>query len=104
MSKGSFVVMVAGVVADDMQAYVHQYLLRLMKLSRQHEGCLIYNVHQSLDNPSEFMMYSEWADQASFERHNVMPEIQEFTNELAKAMFNIRSPKTYWQPLVESDQ
>lgn len=104
MKKGSFVVMVAGVVAIDMQAYVKQYLTRMMLASRRNEGCLIYNVHQSASNDCEFMMYSEWLDKDAFERHNKSGEMQEFIGELAKAMFDVRSPKTFWRTLSESGE
>ncbi len=101
MAQGTFAVMVAGLASEDMKDYVSQYLAHMMRLSRKNDGCLVYNVHQSLNNSCEFMMYSEWVDEAAFEEHNSTPEMQEFINELAKAMFNVTSPKTYWQLLPE---
>lgn len=99
MPQGSFAVMVAGQVSDDKRVYVEQYLERMMKMSRLNDGCLVYNVHQCISNPCEFMMYSEWVDQDSFEKHNAQPEMQEFIDELASVMFDVRSPKTFWRVL-----
>lgn len=101
MAQGKIAVMVAGMVVEDRKDYVRQYLTRMMHLSRQNDGCLVYNVHQSLHNPCEFMMYSEWVDEAAFEHHNNTPEMKEFIQELAKVMFDVTSPKTYWQLLPE---
>lgn len=91
--------MVAGITAPEMQTYVENYLKRLLQFSRKDKGCLAYNIHQSIDNPCEFMMYSVWESKEAFEQHNRTPEMQEFKNELTKAMFNIQSPKTYWELL-----
>ena len=57
----------------------------------------MYNVHQSLHNPCEFMMYAKCVNEVAFEQHNATVEVQEFINELAKVMFDVTSPKTYWQ-------
>ena len=40
MAQGTFAVMVADMASEDMKDYVHQYLTRMMRLSRQNEGCL----------------------------------------------------------------
>ncbi|MDF1653674.1 MAG: putative quinol monooxygenase [Coxiellaceae bacterium] len=101
MAQGSFVVMVAGMSPADMKDYVKDYMDRIMKLSRQNAGCLTYNVHQSLHNPCEFMMYSVWENEAAFEEHNSTEEMQEFLGGLAKHMFEVTSPKTFWQILPE---
>ncbi len=101
MAQGTFVVMVAGIVPDDMKDYVKEYLQRMMRHSQQNAGCQIYNVHQSLHNPCEFMMYSAWDSEVAFDDHNATDEMQEFTGELAKNMFDVTSPKTYWQVLAD---
>ncbi|MDF1795915.1 MAG: antibiotic biosynthesis monooxygenase [Coxiellaceae bacterium] len=101
MAQGSFVVMVAGISPEDMKEYVKDYMERMMKHSRQNAGCKTYNVHQSLHNPCEFMMYSEWESEVAFENHNATEEMQEFLGGLAKHMFEVTSPKTYWHVLPE---
>lgn len=97
MSK--YAVMVAGIVTPGMEDYVREYLTKMMEYSRQDEGCLVYNIHQAIENPSEFMMYSEWESRAAFEKHNNTPIITEFKEELAKAMFGVQSPLTEWSLL-----
>lgn len=96
MSNINYTVMVAGVVPDDMQEYVKNYLKTMMDHSRDDAGCIAYNVHQSLSDPNEFMMYSVWTDREAFEKHNQKPEMQEFKKKLAQSMFQELSPKTYW--------
>ncbi|MEM1243446.1 MAG: putative quinol monooxygenase [Pseudomonadota bacterium] len=104
MSQEKFTVMIAGIVPPDMTDYAKRYLTGMMLYSRQDPGCHIYNIHQSVDQPNEFMMYSVWDNQQAFEAHNQRSEMQEFKKQLAKAMFQEQSPKTYWQLLEGHSQ
>jgi quinol monooxygenase YgiN len=99
MSNNQFAVMIAGIAKSGMEKYVKNYLTEMMHRSKQDEGCLIYNIHQSTDNPGEFMVYMLWRDEADFNRHNVKPDMQEFKKKLAKEMFEMQLPKTYWHLL-----
>lgn len=99
MSTNQFAVMIAGIAKSGMEEYIKNYLTEMMDHSKKDEGCLIYNIHQSTDNPGEFMIYMLWQDEADFNRHNAKPEMQEFKKQLAKEMFEIQSPKTYWHLL-----
>jgi quinol monooxygenase YgiN len=99
MNNKSFTVMIAGIAKSGMEEYVKRYLIQLMEHSRKDKGCIIYNIHQSIDNPSEFMVYMLWESEAAFESHNKKPEMQEFKKQLAQDMFMEQSPKTYWHLL-----
>lgn len=95
-----YVVMVAGVVGAGMESYVKRYLAHLQAHANVHEGCILYNIHQSLENRREFLMYSVWRDEQAFEQHNQTAEMQEFKKHLAKALFDVTSSKTAWQLLT----
>ena len=99
MNNGNYTVMIAGIAKSGMEAYVKRYLKQLMGHSRQDKGCILYNIHQSIDNPSEFMVYMQWESKEAFEQHNQKPEMQEFKHQLAEEMFEEQSPKTYWHLL-----
>ena len=96
MESQNYTVMVAGMAQAGMEDYVKKYLKEMMEHSQQDEGCIIYNIHQSCENPREFMLYSVWVNKEAFEKHNKTPRMQEFKSHLNKAMFDIQSPKTYW--------
>lgn len=100
MSNNSVAIMVAGVAKAGMEEYVKRCLTRLMEHSRQDKGCLLYNIHQSSENPAEFMAYMLWESESAFEAHNKKPEMQEFKKELATIWFSETSPKTYWHLLT----
>ncbi|OGT37680.1 MAG: hypothetical protein A3F11_11255 [Gammaproteobacteria bacterium RIFCSPHIGHO2_12_FULL_37_14] len=99
MNNGNYTVMIAGIAKSGMEDYVKRFLKQLMEHSRKDTGCIIYNIHQSIENPSEFMVYMQWKSKEAFEQHNLMPEMQEFKHKLVKEMFEEQSPKTYWHLL-----
>ena len=97
--KGHFAVMIAGVAKAGMEDYVKRYLKQMMDHSIQDKGCFIYNIHQSTHISAEFMVYMLWESQKAFEEHNKKPEMQEFRELLAKQLFEMQSPKTFWKLL-----
>lgn len=99
MAEQPFTVMIAGVTKPGMEDYVRNFLIRLMEESKNDTGCILYNIHESTQNPGEFMLYSIWKDEAAFDKHNESPLMQEFKKELASDMFDHQSPKTYWKIL-----
>lgn len=99
MSNQNFTVMIAGIAKPGMEEYVKRVLLQLMEHSRLDKGCIFYNIHQSIENPTEFMVYMLWESKAAFDSHNKKPEMQEFKKQLAKDLFMEQSPKTYWHLL-----
>ena len=96
MSNGTYTVMIAGIAKAGMETYVKRYLTQMMEHSRKDAGCITYNIHQSINNPSEFMVYMQWTSKQAFEQHNQKPEMQEFKHKLSNEMFEEQSPKTYW--------
>lgn len=53
------------------------HLGSLVEHSRAEEGCINYDVHQSDDDPTVFVMYENWADRAALDLHFAMPYMQE---------------------------
>lgn len=102
MDNKYFTFMVAGIAKQGMEDYVKHFLTDLMTKSRKDDGCVAYNVHQSIENPQEFMLYSLWCDEESFEKHNQSVHMQEFKQQLHRELFDKESPKTYWNLLGNS--
>lgn len=102
MSDARYIMMVAGNAKAGMEKYVKRFLTDLMHQSRQDEGCLLYNVHQSSEDASQFMLYSVWKNKASFDKHDQTAHMQEFINTLVKDMFDLQSQKTTWHLIDEA--
>jgi quinol monooxygenase YgiN len=60
-------------------------LLRIVEPSRAETGCLGIHAFESLREPSEFAIHSEWVDEAAFERHAQLPHTVRFI-EAAKGL------------------
>src|SRR3990167_4006497 len=99
MNDKKFTVIIAGIAKAGMEDHVKQNLIEMMKNAIKNEGCITYNIHESVKNPGEFMVYMIWNDQESFEAHNQKPAMQEFKKKLAQEWFERQSPKTYWHLL-----
>jgi quinol monooxygenase YgiN len=65
------------VKSDQIELFT-QRLIRQTELSRQESGCVIFNVHQSNQNPQTFWLYEKWQDQAALDFHFA----QSYTKEL----------------------
>ena len=64
-------------------------LLSLVARSRAEPACINYDVHQSDDDPSVFVMYENWASRAGLDAHFEMPYLKQASAVLPKLL---RSP------------
>lgn len=103
MKNDYFTVMIAGMAKPGMEDYVRRNLFEIMKNSRHDQGCITYNIHESIKTPGEFMVYMVWKDEKSFEKHNQTAIMQEFKKQLSHEWFEAQSSKTYWH-LLNSEQ
>ena len=53
-------------------------LLRVVEPTRAEIGCLAIFVYESLREPSEFAIHSEWVDETAFELHAKLPHTVRF--------------------------
>ena len=51
-------------------------LTELVKLTRSETGCLQYDFHESLDDPSLFLSHEKWKDDAAHEKHLASVHVQ----------------------------
>jgi quinol monooxygenase YgiN len=55
---------------------VKEALMSLVEPTRQEPGCLVYNLHQSKSDPTQFMFYEQWANQEAFDAHGKQPHMK----------------------------
>lgn len=53
-------------------------LENLVENSRKEEGCLQYDLHQSIENPNVFIFHEVWKNKELFDLHNRQPYIKGF--------------------------
>lgn len=52
--------------------------LRIVADSRTEEGCVNYDVHQAIDDPTVFVWHETWKDKAALDNHFELPYFKEF--------------------------
>jgi quinol monooxygenase YgiN len=55
---------------------VRQELLSLVAPSREDVGCINYDLHQALDNPTLFLFHENWVSKADLDAHLQRPDLQ----------------------------
>jgi len=78
------------------EAEVRRLLLALVAAARAEAGCLNYDLHQSADDPTEFMFYENWTSRAALDAHLDMPYLNEF-DALAEELLAAPVEITFWQ-------
>lgn len=59
---------------DQVEA-LRDLLLTLPGPTRQEEGCLNYDLHQSTNDPAAFLFHENWRSQADLDRHLQSPHV-----------------------------
>ena len=76
MSETATLQVIARVIArpDNVDA-VKRILVGMLEPSREEDGCLVYELLQCQEDPTDFTFVEEWSDTAAFERHGTLPHI-----------------------------
>ena len=61
-----------------MEDAFREELLRVNSPSREEAGCLRLDVFETIREPVEFAIHSEWVDEAAFELHATLPHTVRF--------------------------
>lgn len=68
---------VATIIAKpDFVAQVRKELLKLVAPTRVEDGCINYDMHQCIDDPTRFVFYENWRDAAALEKHLDTPHLR----------------------------
>ncbi|MGB2628800.1 MAG: putative quinol monooxygenase [Candidatus Acidiferrum sp.] len=70
----------------------------LLAPTRREEGCLQYDLHHSLDNPSLFLLHEVWATRAHHTAHTKTPHFLRW--DARKDSLLASRDVTFWQQLI----
>ena len=81
-----------------MEETAKQELLALVEPTRSEEGCINYDLHQSLDHVEIFRFYENWTTKEFLDRHLQSAHVKQF---IAKADQLLAEPPeiTLWEML-----
>jgi len=65
-------------VKQDKLEFVKSELIRILEPTRKEKGCILYELHQDLDNPNILIFYEIWENEKSWKAHDVKKHIVDF--------------------------
>ena len=69
-----------------MDEKVKEGLLSLVTLTRSERGCINYDLHQSMEDKSLFMVHENWVSKKDLDEHLAMPYIRAFMEKADKLL------------------
>src|SRR5579872_2523962 len=60
------------------QAALKKELLKLIPPTLKEPGCINYDLHQDIEDPTRFVFHEKWKDRAHLEAHLCRPHLQAF--------------------------
>lgn len=75
-------------------------LLDLVAQTRKENGCINYDLHQSQENKSKFVIYENWNKVADLDAHAKSAHLQAFTKNTAH-LLESRAEITKWSTVSE---
>lgn len=78
------------------EARVRQELQKLLAPTRVEDGCLNFDMHESLDHPGDFLFYENWTSRAHLDLHIQAPHIQSWFK-LADSLLSEPVELTFWR-------
>ena len=103
MAEGKVTVVATCKAKAGMEETVREAILALVGPTRAEPGCINYDLHQSGDDPSLFMLYENWISKKDLDEHLAMPYLKDF---LGKADDILAKPVdiALWQMVSEPDK
>ncbi|MCF7924406.1 MAG: antibiotic biosynthesis monooxygenase [Candidatus Izimaplasma sp.] len=65
-------------VKQDKLEFVKSELLKILEPTRNEDGCILYELHQDIDNPCILMFYEIWRNEYSWRKHDNKQHIINF--------------------------
>ncbi len=73
----SYVVVVAHLAAKPgCEEALKGILMSLIGQTRAEDGCVLYDLHQGIADPTKFVFYENWASQAALDTHLASPHLR----------------------------
>lgn len=76
MTATPYTILAIFVAKPGKEEVLKEVLTTLIAPTLKEEGCVNYDLHQSLENPAKFMFYENWADKAAHTLHSQTPHLQ----------------------------
>jgi quinol monooxygenase YgiN len=100
MADGKVTVVATFKAKAGMEDAARDAILALIAPTRAEAGCVNYDLHQTTDDPSLFMLYENWVSQKDLDAHLAMPYLKELLGK-ADDLFKEPVDIAIWQMISE---
>ena len=69
-------------VKEGMEAAAKEVLLSVIGPGRSDEGCIKYDLHQAIKDPSLFVFYEIWQSKEHLQKHGATPQMLQFRDKM----------------------
>lgn len=83
-----------------MEDIVQKEIMALVGPTRSEAACINYDLHQSLEDKSLFMLYENWKSKEDLDAHLAMPYLKEFIGK-AEEILSEPIEITIWEMISE---
>jgi quinol monooxygenase YgiN len=100
MANGKVTVVATFKAKAGLEETTRDAIQALIAPTRAESGCINYDLHQSSDDPSVFMLYENWISKKDLDDHLAMPHLKDF---LGKADDMLKEPVdiALWQMISQ---
>lgn len=77
------------------EARVQDELAKVVTETLREAGCLKFVAHQSVERPTEFVVYEHWRERSDVDLHIAMPHVEHFMK-LGEEIFSEPVRVTFW--------
>ncbi len=78
MSEKQVTVLATIKAKPGLEERVREAIMALVPPTRKEPGCINYDLHQSVDDKSLFMLYENWVSKKDLDEHLAMPYLKDF--------------------------
>lgn len=82
MSEGQVTVVARVKARSGMEDLFAEEMEPLVEASRSDAGCINYDLHRGLEDPSVFVLYENWSSNQALDEHLEQPHVQEWLGKL----------------------
>jgi len=79
------------------EAELKEALTEVVAPTRQEDGCLFYDLHVAVDDPSKFLFHESWSSNAHHEAHDRTPHIQRLRSRIGE--LSLPADKHWWEKI-----
>ncbi|OYK80343.1 hypothetical protein CbuD7E6568_04360 [Coxiella burnetii] len=82
MSNKYYTIIVFFKAKPGQELALKEFLTSIVDIALQSPDCIRHDLHQSLDDPGEFMFYENWIHKKAHEQHIARPEVKKWRSKL----------------------